>query len=123
MQRLPFTSGPCAPRHVQSFVQCENSLGSVSWGSSEGAESYLAIAVGQDNHTHVCTTNTTICSWDDLHCGERYTVHVIANDNLCSSMPSNSTSIQMGKHAFVCRTGERDVKKEKGLRGKCIVQT
>ncbi|XP_040040842.2 uncharacterized protein fndc7b [Gasterosteus aculeatus] len=90
-----FKTGPCAPRHVQSFVQCENSLGSVSWGSSEGAESYLAIAVGQDNHTHVCTTNTTICSWDDLHCGERYTVHVIANDNLCSSMPSNSTSIQM----------------------------
>ncbi|XP_062419461.1 uncharacterized protein LOC119216595 [Pungitius pungitius] len=91
-----FKTGPCVPGHVQSFVQCENSLGSVSWGNSDGAESYLAIAVGRDNHTHVCTTNTTTCTWDDLHCGERYTVHVVANDDLCSSTASNSTSIQMG---------------------------
>ncbi|KAK9519631.1 hypothetical protein VZT92_022346 [Zoarces viviparus] len=90
-----FKTGPCVPEHVQSFVQCENSLASVSWAMSDGAESYLAIAVGQDRLTHPCTTNTTSCTWDDLHCGERYTVHVIANDYLCSSMPSNSTSIRM----------------------------
>ncbi|KAL7397583.1 hypothetical protein ABVT39_024505 [Epinephelus coioides] len=90
-----FKTGPCVPQHVQSFSDCENNLGSATWASSDGAESYLAIAVGQDGHTHMCTTNTTTCAWDDLHCGDQYTVHVIANDYLCSSMPSNSTSIRM----------------------------
>ncbi|XP_035863315.1 uncharacterized protein LOC116038126 [Sander lucioperca] len=90
-----FKTGPCVPEHVKSFTQCENSLGSVSWGKSDGAESYMAIAIGLDGHTHMCTTNTTSCTWDDLHCGEQYTIHVIANDYLCSSTASNSTSIRM----------------------------
>lgn len=100
IQQYTLSSGPCVPQHVQSFTRCENNLGSVSWAKSDGAESYLAIAVGQDGHTHMCPTNTTSCTWDDLHCGERYTIHVVANDYLCSSMPSNSTSIRMGKQAL-----------------------
>lgn len=99
-QQYTFSSGPCVPEHVKSFTQCENSLGSVSWGKSDGAESYMAIAIGLDGHTHMCTTNTTSCTWDDLHCGEQYTIHVIANDYLCSSTASNSTSIRMGKLFF-----------------------
>ncbi|XP_036969323.1 fibronectin isoform X2 [Acanthopagrus latus] len=90
-----FRTGPCVPQHVQSFTHCEDSLGSVSWAESDGAESYMAIAVGLDGHTHMCTTNTTTCTFNDLHCGEQYTVHIIANDYMCSSMPSNSTSIRM----------------------------
>lgn len=101
MQQHTFSSGPCVPEHVQSFTHCENNLGSVSWAKSDGAESYMAIAVGQDGHTHMCPTNTTNCTWDDLHCGKQYTIHVVANDYLCSSMPSNSTSIRMGKQAFI----------------------
>lgn len=92
-----FKTGPCIPEHVQSFSHCENNLGLVSWASSDGADSYVAFAVAQDGHIHMCTTSTTNCTWDDLHCGERYNVHVVANDYLCSSMPSNSTSLRMGK--------------------------
>ncbi|XP_074491158.1 uncharacterized protein fndc7b [Sebastes fasciatus] len=90
-----FKTGPCVPQYVESFTQCVDSVGSVRWAESDGADSYLAIAVGPDSHTHVCTTNTTECTWDDLHCGEQYTIHIIANDYMCSSMPSNSTSIRM----------------------------
>ncbi|KAI3368520.1 hypothetical protein L3Q82_025527 [Scortum barcoo] len=90
-----FKTGPCVPEHVQSFTHCENNLGAVSWAKSDGAESYMAIAVGQGGHTYMCSTNTTSCTWDDLQCGELYTIHVIANDYLCSSMPSSSTSIRM----------------------------
>nr|XP_019965387.1 PREDICTED: uncharacterized protein LOC109644441 [Paralichthys olivaceus] len=91
-----FKTGPCVPENVQSFTRCEDSLGSVSWALSDGAESYLALATAEDGHTHMCVTNTSSCTWDDLHCGETYTVHVIANDYMCSSLPSNSTSIRMG---------------------------
>lgn len=105
IQQLTFSSGPCVPLHVQSFTPCETSHGSVSWAMSDGAESYLAVATGQDGHTHECVTNTTSCAWDDLHCGEIYTVNVVAIDYMCSSMPSNTTMIRMGKHDFVgaCR--------------------
>lgn len=74
---------------------------------SDGAESYLAVATGQDGHTHECVTNTSICTWDDLHCGEVYTVNVVAMDYMCSSMPSNSTMIRMGKRDFVGANVER----------------
>uniref|UniRef100_A0A3Q2UY66 Uncharacterized LOC102300190 n=1 Tax=Haplochromis burtoni TaxID=8153 RepID=A0A3Q2UY66_HAPBU len=90
-----YMTTPCVPAHVQSFTRCEQSLGSVSWAASDGAESYMAIATGQDRHIHTCTTNTTICTWNDLHCGETYTVYVVAMNYVCTSMPSNSTSIRM----------------------------
>ncbi|XP_075901618.1 uncharacterized protein fndc7b isoform X2 [Nelusetta ayraudi] len=90
-----FKTGPCVPLHVQSVTQCENNVGTVSWARSDGAEYYTAIAVAQDGHTHMCNTNDTVCTWDDLHCGESYTVQVVANDYMCGSAPSNSTSIRM----------------------------
>ncbi|XP_069009634.1 fibronectin type III domain-containing protein 7-like [Embiotoca jacksoni] len=88
-------TGVCVPQHMQSYTRCEDSLGAVSWAASDGSESYLAVATGQDGHNHTCPTTTTGCTWDDLHCGEEYTVYVIAMDNLCTSTPSNTTSIRM----------------------------
>ncbi|TKS74220.1 Fibronectin type III domain-containing protein 7 [Collichthys lucidus] len=85
-------TGPCVPQDVQTFTHCENNLGMASWAMSDGAETYMAIAVGEDSHTHVCVTNTTNCTWDDLDCGDHYSVHVIALDENCTSMPSNSTA-------------------------------
>lgn len=96
---LAAPSGPCVPLHVQSYTQCENNMGTVSWAPSDGTEYYTAIAVGQDGHTHMCNTNDTVCTWDDLHCSESYTVQVVANDYMCGSAPSNSTIIRMGKVA------------------------
>uniref|UniRef100_A0A3Q3FC03 Fibronectin type-III domain-containing protein n=1 Tax=Labrus bergylta TaxID=56723 RepID=A0A3Q3FC03_9LABR len=87
---------PCIPRHVTTYVQCESNMGSVSWGPSDGAETYVAIATGLDGHTHKCLTNTTSCTWNDLHCGEEYTVLVRAKGDNCTSLPSNSTVIHMG---------------------------
>ncbi|CAJ1072098.1 unnamed protein product%2C partial [Xyrichtys novacula] len=88
-------TGPCAPSHVTTYVQCESNMGSISWGPSDGAETYVAIATGLDGHTHPCVTNTTSCTWNDLHCGEEYTVVVRAKSDNCTSGPSNSTVIHM----------------------------
>ncbi|KAM7379233.1 hypothetical protein PAMP_004798 [Pampus punctatissimus] len=70
-------------------------MGSVSWGPSDGAKTYVAIATGLDGHTRQCLTNTTNCTWDNLHCGEEYTVVVKAKDGNCTSLPSNSSVIYM----------------------------
>ncbi|XP_037642392.1 tenascin-N-like [Sebastes umbrosus] len=91
-----FKTSPCIPHHVTTYVQCKSNVGSVSWGPSDGAEAYVAVATGLDGHTHPClTTNTTSCTWSDLHCGEEYTVVVRAKCGNCTSLPSNSSVIHM----------------------------
>lgn len=87
---------PCIPRDVTTNVQCESDRGSVSWTPSDGAKSYIAVATGHDGHQHVCLTNTTSCTWSDLHCGGEYTVVVRAKDSNCTSLPSNSSVIYTG---------------------------
>lgn len=88
---------PCTPHNLVTHVECNNQLGSVSWGPSDGANMYTAKATGNDGHTHLCVTNGTSCTWEDLHCGEIYNVSVTANDSRCTSTRSNSTYIHMGK--------------------------
>ncbi|XP_033993889.1 receptor-type tyrosine-protein phosphatase beta-like isoform X2 [Trematomus bernacchii] len=88
-------TAPCPPSDVTTYAQCEFNMGSVSWGSSDGAETYVAVATGLDGHAHQCLTNSTDCSWNDLHCGEEYTVVVRAKNGNCTSLPSNSSIIYM----------------------------
>lgn len=94
----PFPLAPCVPIGVNTFIQCENNIGSVSWTSSDGAVTYTAVAQGQTlGNTYICTTNTTVCSWADLLCGETYIVRVIASDLRCNSTTSDNTTIRMGE--------------------------
>ncbi|XP_030016445.1 uncharacterized protein LOC115437357 [Sphaeramia orbicularis] len=90
-----FKTTPCIPQDVVVYPQCEVNTGSVRWGASDGAKTYIAIATGHDGHNHTCVTNTTSCTWDDLHCGECYDVTVKAKDGDCMSLPSNSSVIHM----------------------------
>ncbi|XP_056304665.1 uncharacterized protein LOC130216807 [Danio aesculapii] len=90
-----FRTAPCVPYNTKTFVECQNTLGAVSWAASEGAEIYTAIATGQDGHTNICITNATSCTWEDLHCGELYVVQVVASAQICSSKPSVGTNIHM----------------------------
>ncbi|XP_012990390.2 uncharacterized protein LOC105029012 isoform X2 [Esox lucius] len=89
-----FRTAPCMPWNVESYTNCENSLGSVSWAESDGAEYYTAVAIGSRGDTHMRVTNTTNCTWEDLHCGDLYTIHIISNDYRCSSSPYNSTTVR-----------------------------
>ncbi|XP_054888996.1 serine-rich adhesin for platelets-like [Poeciliopsis prolifica] len=90
-----FRTGPCVPRDVVTSLQCNFNVGSVSWAPSDGAESYIARATGLDGHTHLCTTNTTSCSWTDLHCGEQYKIVVGAKADNCTRTSKTSSTIYM----------------------------
>lgn len=91
-----FSAAPCTPWDVATYVQCEPDMGSVSWRPSDGAYMYIATATGRDGHTHQCLTTNTTCTWNNLHCGEEYTVVVKAKDDNCTSLPSNGSVIHMG---------------------------
>ncbi|XP_048832460.1 uncharacterized protein LOC125708743 isoform X2 [Brienomyrus brachyistius] len=90
---LQYRTVPCTPQNVVPSVQCEDSVGSVSWAQSDGAQSYVAVAVGLDGHTHTCASRNPNCTWDELHCGNLYGITAIAEDELCSSLPSSSVYI------------------------------
>lgn len=89
------STAPCIPSNVTTYAQCMFTMGSVSWGPSDGAKTYTAEATGLDGDTYQCLTSTTSCSWTDLHCGEQYSVVVRANNDNCSSLPSNTSIIYM----------------------------
>ncbi|XP_057713500.1 fibronectin type III domain-containing protein 7-like [Corythoichthys intestinalis] len=86
---------PCIPHHVTTNEQCEANTASVIWGASDGAKKYVAEAVGHDGHSHLCYSDYTNCTWDDLHCGDEYTVLVRSMDDYCTSLPSTSAVIYM----------------------------
>ncbi|CAI5641408.1 unnamed protein product [Oreochromis niloticus] len=90
-----FKTAPCIPRGLVTDAECGFDVGSVSWQPTDGAESYIAVATGLDGHAHRCVSNTTSCTWSDLHCGEEYSVVVRAKSNNCTSLPSNSSIIHM----------------------------
>ncbi|XP_063075940.1 uncharacterized protein LOC134465972, partial [Engraulis encrasicolus] len=88
---------PCVPADVTAFVECELHVASVSWSESsgDGMLMYNATATASDGQMLPCVTNETWCTWDNLQCGERYTVRVTASDGNCTSPPSNTTTIHM----------------------------
>ncbi|KAK0153692.1 Fibronectin type III domain-containing protein 7 [Merluccius polli] len=95
-QNVNFNTGPCIPQAVVANVECNSSIGSVSWTAINRNETYIAVATGLDAHTHRCVTTNSSCTWDDLHCDEEYTVQVMARNSDCTSLPSNSTVIHTG---------------------------
>ncbi|XP_019712180.1 receptor-type tyrosine-protein phosphatase beta-like [Hippocampus comes] len=88
-------TSPCIPRDVMTHEQCGANAAAVYWRASDGAITYAAEAIGLDGHSHWCYSNHSNCTWDDLHCGDEYTVLVMAEDEDCASLPSNSSVIYM----------------------------
>ena len=90
------TVAPCMPQAVVTHSECNSSIASVSWNASNINQTYIAVATGLDGHTHPCVTNTSSCTWYDLHCGEAYTVQVMARNGNCTGLPSYGAPIYTG---------------------------
>ncbi len=100
--RKPFSSlntlsGSCPASDVQVSLQCNGNLGLVHWTATKNAESYIAIAMGTDGHTHTCTSSGTNCTFSDLHCSENYTVTVATVERGCQSRPSTPVNLKSGQ--------------------------
>ncbi|KAL7851296.1 hypothetical protein AOLI_G00216520 [Acnodon oligacanthus] len=91
---VSFSTGPCAPANLSVVLQCQGNQGIASWLPAAGADSYVATATALDGHTHTCASNTTSCSFTDLHCGETYSATVVTLNNGCPSDPSIAAAIK-----------------------------
>lgn len=76
-------------------MHCANSTALVSWAAGRGAVQYSVMARGGRSNVS-CQTSDLSCSLENLPCGRRYTVQVVAMNDNCSSVPSQPLSLDSG---------------------------
>lgn len=91
---------PCVPTNVTARRTCGSSTVELSWSASRGAQSYVAVAVGDDGHRTKCSSNTTTCSVD-LDCSSVYSISVMAVDGNCSTWESQKVTLNTGEAIWV----------------------
>lgn len=76
---------------------CESGAVAVSWEPSKGASSYAAVAQGNGGYDSMCNSSETTCLFEDVLCGQNYSIMVHASDGTCSSAGSSPVEINTGK--------------------------
>ena len=79
---------------------------------------YIATALAHDGHNHTCNSSSAnSCSFTDLHCGENYSVSVVAVDRGCHTEPSSTVELKTGEMMFT-----KDCNAAFHLLGLCTLQ-
>lgn len=89
-------SEPCPPTGVSSFMNCLSNIAVVSWTGSAGAEFYTATVTQEDGQSTSCWSDSEQCGMPNVHCGQNYTVTVVASNEKCNSDPSEAKTLQSG---------------------------
>ena len=87
---------PCVPTDVDLTINCSSNQAVVSWGASEGALSYKVTAESTGGAAASCESAGVTCTLTNLTCGQTYSVQVVAQDDLCSSLPSPAAYFKSG---------------------------
>ncbi|XP_040263065.1 fibronectin type III domain-containing protein 7-like isoform X2 [Bufo bufo] len=88
-------TAPCLPTNIEISMNCSSpDLLSITWSPSKGAESYIVVAEGNNGHTLLCNTTTTMCAIEGVHCGYMYAVSVTTWNTYCSSDAANYATFE-----------------------------
>nr|XP_020513608.1 fibronectin type III domain-containing protein 7-like [Labrus bergylta] len=71
---------------------CTSNSAEVHWTTVFGADSYKAIAVGENGTELMCTSQGTSCQINALSCGQSYVVHVTPTSESCTNMMNTTTA-------------------------------
>lgn len=89
---MPFVTELTPVSSVSVDYTCTTNSATVQWTAVLGAESYRAVAMG-DNGTHLmCTSQGTDCRINGLDCGQSYVVHVTPVSESCTNMLNSTTA-------------------------------
>ena len=87
----------CSPTNVTATQSCGQTSVPVSWLASLGAVNYTAFAVSSTGQRTECSATGTSCIIQgSLHCGQVYTIAVVAVNDNCTSQESQSISLYTG---------------------------
>lgn len=78
-------------------MDCSKNQALVSWSASEGALSYKVTAQSRQGAVSSCESTELMCILTNLTCGQSYAVQVVAQDDICSSLPSPATNFKSGR--------------------------
>ncbi len=87
---------PCVPQALTHILDCGTGVGSLSWASSAGAETYDVEAVNEDGNMLAFSTNITSGFLSELLCGQQYQFTVRAINRKCSSGRSSPAYLSSG---------------------------
>lgn len=77
-------------------LNCLTGVVTVTWEASAGANYYTVLAEANGRFDS-CRSTTTSCDLTQMHCGEDYTVTVLAGDGKCNSSILTKTNVTTGK--------------------------
>lgn len=83
---------------------CTTNSATVQWTAVLGAESYRAIAMGDNGTQLMCTSQGTNCRINGLDCGQSYIVHVTPVSESCTNLLNSTTAtFQTGEKRLVTK--------------------
>ncbi|XP_074544742.1 uncharacterized protein LOC141804293 [Halichoeres trimaculatus] len=86
------TTEPCTPMNLSVYYNVSSAK--VMWAAGRGASSYSVKAVTDQGLMSTCNTNNkTSCHLNGLQCGQIYNVTVMARNQACNSMISETHSL------------------------------
>jgi len=95
---LPVTPpAPCPPTKLRVDSSCKSNNISVSWETSQGSMSYIAVAENAQGRQWSCNTSSTTCQIPGLLCGQEYKVYVAGVDENCIGAKSEEKIIHTGE--------------------------
>lgn len=88
------SAAPCAPQALNVTPQCDTQGILVTWAPSNLAQSYYLTATGWDGDVQNCSSTRENCTLNRLHCGQPYTLSLIASDRNCTSPASQALTFR-----------------------------
>ncbi|KAF7202766.1 fibronectin type III domain-containing protein 7-like [Nothobranchius furzeri] len=98
---LGFRSAPCLPNQVQAVLNCSTNSFAVQWKGDSGVIMYKAIAIGSDNSSATCDTNSTKCTIKNLKCGLLYSIVVTTSSVDCGTIQGSDYFMYSGSKSIM----------------------
>ncbi len=92
------SSAPCPPTLVSIQSSCDSDTVSVSWQTSQGSVSYMAVAESSGGHRITCNTSHLTCDITGLQCGQTYQIYVSGVDGDCIGPRSEVRILETGEN-------------------------
>ncbi|XP_073438965.1 uncharacterized protein [Dendrobates tinctorius] len=79
-------TAPCIPMNVNTALDCISNSALISWSNSQGALNYISSLNGSVGERYNCSSQATSCWLRSVPCGGEYTVVMMAQNDICSSV-------------------------------------
>ncbi|KAJ0037208.1 hypothetical protein NL108_018671, partial [Boleophthalmus pectinirostris] len=93
---INFITRPCKPQRVGANFDCDTATATVYWEDEDGVDFYEVTAVSSSGVIVQCSSSISPCELPSLECSETYNISVVACNQVCCSVPSNTVEVQTG---------------------------